>query len=67
MSETTSEIVRLRAVLAAAEARAEAESVRAATAEAELAEARAVVSCSEAILNHYRLTPAGLSACCSIY
>jgi transposase len=53
MSDTASEIVGLRAALAAAEARAEA-------AEAGLAEARAVVSCSEAMIKELRLEIAKL-------
>jgi len=53
MSETTSEIARLRAALAASEARAEA-------AESELAQARAVVSTSEAMIKHLKLEIAKL-------
>lgn len=53
MSDTTSEIARLRAALAASEARAEA-------AEAELAQVRAVVSTSEAMIKHLRLEIAKL-------
>lgn len=53
MSDTASEIAGLRAALAAAEARAEA-------AEANLAEARAVVSCSEAMIKELRLEIAKL-------
>tara|TARA_R110002020_G_scaffold49892_7_gene141647 strand:+ start:1956 stop:3581 length:1626 start_codon:yes stop_codon:yes gene_type:complete len=53
MSEAASEITRLRAALAASEARAEA-------AESELAQARAVVSTSEAMIKHLRLEIAKL-------
>lgn len=53
MSGTASEIAGLRAALAASEARAEA-------AERELAQARAVVSTSEAIIKHLRLEIAKL-------
>src|SRR6056297_3050393 len=53
MSDTASEIARLRAALAASEARAEA-------AESELAQARAVVSTSEAMIKHLRLEIAKL-------
>jgi transposase len=53
MSDTASEIAGLRAALAAAEARAEA-------AEADLAETRAVVSCSEAMIKELRLEIAKL-------
>ena len=53
MSEAASEIARLRAELAASEARAR-------TAEAELAEARAVLSTSEAMIAHLRLEIAKL-------
>ena len=48
MSDAASEIARLRAALAASEARAEA-------AESELAQTRAVVSTSEAMIKHLRL------------
>ena len=48
MPDTASEIARLRAALAASEARAEA-------AESELAQTRAVVSTSEAIIKHLKL------------
>ncbi len=53
MSDTASEIARLRAALAASEARAEA-------AESELAQARAVVSTSEAMIKHLKLEIARL-------
>ena len=53
MSDTASEIARLRAALAASEARAEA-------AESELAQARAVASTSEAMIKHLRLEIAKL-------
>ena len=53
MSNAASEIARLRAALAASEARAEA-------AETELAQARAVVSTSEAMIKHLRLEIAKL-------
>jgi transposase len=53
MSGTAPEIARLRAALAALEARAEA-------AESELAQARAVVSSSEAMIKHLRLEIAKL-------
>lgn len=53
MSDAASEIARLRAALAASEARAEA-------AENELAQARAVVSTSEAMIKHLRLEIAKL-------
>ena len=53
MSEAASEIARLRAALAASEARA-------ATVEAELAQVRAVVSASEAMIKHLKLEIAKL-------
>jgi transposase len=53
MSDAASEIARLRAALAASEARAEA-------AESELARAQAVVSTSEAMIKHLRLEIAKL-------
>ncbi|WPZ23030.1 IS66 family transposase [Sulfitobacter faviae] len=53
MSDAASEITRLRAALAASEARAEA-------AESELAQSRAVVSTSEAMIKHLRLEIAKL-------
>jgi len=53
MSDAASEIARLRAALAAVEARADA-------AESELAQARAVVSTSEAMIKHLRLEIAKL-------
>jgi transposase len=53
MSDTASEIARLRTALAASEARAEA-------AESELAQARAVVSTSEAMIKHLKLEIARL-------
>ncbi len=53
MSDAASEIARLRAALAASEARAEA-------AESELAQTRAVVSTSEAMIKHLRLEIAKL-------
>lgn len=53
MPDTASEIARLRAALAASEARAEA-------AESELAETRAVVSTSEAMIKHLKLEIAKL-------
>ena len=53
MSDAALEIARLRAALAASEARAE-------TAESELAQARAVVSTSEAMIKHLRLEIARL-------
>ena len=53
MSDTASEIARLRAALAASEARAEA-------AESKLARARAIVSTSEAMIKHLKLEIAKL-------
>lgn len=53
MPDTTSEIAKLRAALAASQARAEA-------AESELAQARAVVTTSEAMIKHLRLEIAKL-------
>jgi transposase len=53
MSDAASEIARLRAALVASEARAE-------TAESKLAQARAVVSTSEAMIKHLRLEIAKL-------
>ena len=53
MTDSISEIARLRAALAASEARAEA-------AESDLAQARAVVSTSEAMIKHLRLEIAKL-------
>ncbi|EIE49912.1 IS66 family insertion sequence transposase protein, partial [Citreicella sp. 357] len=53
MSDTASEMARLRAALVASEARAEA-------AESELAQARAVVSTSEAMIEHLKLEIAKL-------
>ena len=53
MQDTSSEIARLRAALAASEARAEA-------AESQLAQARAVVSTSEAMIKHLKLEIAKL-------
>ena len=53
MSNTASELARLRAALAAAEARAE-------LAESELAQTRAVVSCSEAMIQELKLEIAKL-------
>ena len=53
MSDTASEIARLRAALAASESRAKA-------AESELAQARAVVSTSEAMIKHLKLEIAKL-------
>lgn len=53
MSNTASELARLRAALAAAEARAE-------VAESELAQTRAVVSCSEAMIQELKLEIAKL-------
>ncbi len=53
MSDAASEMLRLRAALAASEARA-------ATAEAELAQARAVLSTSEAMISHLKLEIAKL-------
>ena len=50
----------LRAALAAAEARAELETLRAATAEAELAQARALASATEAVIKTLRLEIAKL-------
>ncbi|MDB6178197.1 hypothetical protein PAF17_11890 [Paracoccus sp. Z330] len=48
MSNTASELTRLRTALAAAEARAD-------VAESELAQARAVVSCSEAMIQELKI------------
>jgi len=59
MSETA-EIVRLRAALAAERARADAQSARASTAETELAQVRATVSCSEAMIKELKLEIAKL-------
>lgn len=53
MSDAASELARLRAALAVAEARAE-------VAESELAQTRAVVSCSEAMIQELRLEIAKL-------
>ena len=53
MSNAASELARLRAALAAAEARAE-------VAESELAQTRAVVSCSEAMIQELKLEIAKL-------
>ena len=53
MSNAASELARLRAALAAAEARAD-------VAESELAQARAVVSCSEAMIQELKLEIAKL-------
>ena len=53
MSNAASELTRLRAALAAAEARAE-------VAESELAQTRAVVSCSEAMIQELKLEIAKL-------
>jgi ABC-type microcin C transport system duplicated ATPase subunit YejF len=53
MSNTASELARLRAALAVAEARAE-------VAESELAQTRAVVSCSEAMIQELKLEIAKL-------
>jgi hypothetical protein len=50
----------MRAALAAAEARAEVETLRAATAEAELAQARALASATEAVIKSLRLEIAKL-------
>ncbi len=50
----------MRAALAAAEARAEVETLRAATAEAELAQARALASATEAVIKSLRLEIARL-------
>lgn len=60
MSDAALEIARLRAALAAAEARVETAEARAETAESELAQARAVVSTSEAMIKHLRLEIARL-------
>lgn len=57
MSETPSEIDVLRAALAAAEARA-------AAAEEELTQARAVVSASDAMIRHLQLQIAKLGVVC---
>lgn len=59
MSEIA-EIARLRAALAASEARADAQSARASMAEAELAQTRATVSCSEAMIKELKLEIAKL-------
>jgi transposase len=60
MSDAASEIARLRAALAASEARVETAEARAETAESELAQVRAVVSTSEAMIRHLRLEIARL-------
>jgi transposase len=60
MTDTASEIARLRAALAAAEARADAESARADLAERELGSARGLVSAAEAAIQHLRLEIAKL-------
>ena len=60
MSDAALEIARLRAALAASEARVETAEARAKTAESELAQARAVVSTSEAMVKHLRLEIARL-------
>ena len=60
MSDAASELARMRAALAAAEARAEVETLRAATAEAELAQARALASATEAVIKSLRLEIARL-------
>jgi transposase len=56
----TAEIAKLRAALAASEARADAQSTRAVTAETELAQVRATVSCSEAMIKELKLEIAKL-------
>jgi len=53
MSDSASELAKLRAALAAAEVRAD-------VAESELAQARAVVSCSEAMIQELKLEIAKL-------
>jgi len=60
MSDAASEIARLRAALAASEARAEAATAQAAAVSAELAQVRAVVSTSEAMIKHLKLEIAKL-------
>ena len=60
MSDAALEIARLRAALAASEARVETVEARAKAAESELAQARAVVSTSEAMIKHLRLEIARL-------
>ena len=60
MSGAALEIARLRAALAASEARVETAEARAETAESELVQARAVVSTSEALIKHLRLEIAKL-------
>ncbi len=60
MSDAASELARMRAALAAAEARAEVETLRAATAEAELAQARTLASATEAVIKSLRLEIARL-------
>lgn len=55
MPETASELEKLRAALAASEARAMAAEGRAAAAETDLAQARAVVSTSEAMIAALKL------------
>ncbi len=60
MTDAALEIARLRAALAASEARIETAEARPETAESELAQARAVVSTSEAMIKHLRLEIARL-------
>ena len=60
MTEAAAEIARLRAALAAAETRAQAETARAEMAERELAGARGLVSAAEAAIQHLRLEIAKL-------
>ncbi len=60
MTDAAAEIARLRAALAAAETRAEAQTTRAEMAERELAGARGLVSAAEAAIQHLRLEIAKL-------
>ncbi len=60
MSDTSLEIARLRAALVASETRVETTEARAETAESELAQVRAVVRASEAMIKHLRLEIARL-------
>lgn len=60
MTDAAAEIARLRAALAAAETRAEAQTTRAEMAERELGGARGLVSAAEAAIQHLRLEIAKL-------
>ena len=60
MSDAALEITGLRAALDASQARAEMETARAQAAETELAQVRATVSCSEAMIKELKLEIAKL-------